>query len=118
MAKKVVLIAVGIVVLLVGLAVTALGAAGLIFGGHSGVIQSGFHTIGTPTYALVSNAERVRQGQGIELSTGHATLRLDARNGGEKLFVGVGRAADVTNYLSGSSYETVTDVNFSPFRLS
>ena len=83
MAKKIVLIVFGIVILLVGLAVTALGVAGLAVGGRSGSIQSGYHAVSTPTYAFVSNAEQLRRGQGFELNSGHATLRVDARNGGE-----------------------------------
>ena len=117
MAKKIVLIVFGIVILLVGLAVTALGVAGLAVGGRSGSIQSGYHAVSTPTYGFVSNAEQLRRGQGFELNSGHATLRVDARNGGEPLFVGVGPAQQVTSYLAGSAYATVTDVNFGPFRL-
>jgi hypothetical protein len=117
MAKKIVLIVFGIVILLVGLAVTALGVAGLTVGGRSGSIQSGYHAVSTPTYAFVSNAEQLRRGQGFELNSGHATLRVDARNGGEPLFVGVGPAQQVTSYLAGSAYATVTDVNFGPFSL-
>jgi hypothetical protein len=117
MAKKIVLIVFGIVILLVGLAVTALGVAGLAVGGRSGSIQSGYHSVATPTYAFVSNAQQLRRGQGFELNSGHATLHVDARNGGEPLFVGVGPATQVTSYLAGSSYATVTDVNFGPFRL-
>jgi hypothetical protein len=117
MAKKIVLIVFGVVILLVGLAVTALGVAGLVVGGRSGSIQSGYHAVGTPTYAFVSNAQQLRRGQGFELNSGHATLRVDARNGGEPLFVGVGPAQQVTTYLAGSAYATVTDVNFGPFRI-
>ncbi|HKE65421.1 MAG TPA: hypothetical protein VKB59_12340 [Micromonosporaceae bacterium] len=117
MAKKIILIVFGVVILLIGLAVTALGAAGLIFGGHTGVIQSGYHTVGTPTYAFVSDAREVRHGQGIEVRSGNATLRIDARNTGRPLFIGVGPAQQVQSYLSGVTYADVTDVNFSPFRL-
>ena len=117
MAKKIVLIVFGIVILLVGLAVTALGAAGLTIGGRSGSIQSGYHAVSTPTYAFVSNAEQLRRGQGFELNSGHATLRVNARNGGEPLFIGVGPAQQVSSYLAGSAYATVSDVNFSPFRI-
>lgn len=117
MAKKIVLIVFGVVILLVGLAATGLGVAGLTIGGSSGSIQSGYHSVGTPTYAFVSDAAQVRRGQGFELNSGDATLRLDARNGGEPLFVGVGPAQQVTSYLAGSAYATVTDVNFGPFRL-
>ncbi len=117
MAKKIVLIVFGIVILLVGLAVTALGIAGLTVGGRSGSIQSGYHAVSTPTYAFVSNAQQLRRGQGFELNSGHATLHVDARNGGEPLFVGVGPAQQVTSYLAGSAYATVTDVNFGPFSL-
>jgi hypothetical protein len=117
MAKKIVLIVFGVVILLVGLAVTALGVAGLTVGGRSGSIQSGYHSVATPTYAFVSNAQQVRRGQGFELNSGQATLRFDARNGGGPLFVGVGPAQQVTTYLAGSAYATVTDVNFGPFRL-
>lgn len=117
MAKKIVLIVFGIVILLIGLAVTALGVVGLTVGGRSGSIQSGYHSVATPTYAFVSNAQQVRRGQGFELNSGHATLRVDARNGARPLFVGVGPAQQVTSYLAGSAYATVTDVNFGPFRL-
>src|ERR1700749_2187769 len=103
MAKKIVLIVFGIVILLVGLAVTALGVTGLTVGGRSGSIQSGFHGVSTPTYAFVSNAEQLRRGQGFERTSAHAPLPVAARNGGEPLFVGVGPAQQVTSYLAGSA---------------
>src|SRR5262249_16716848 len=115
MAKKILLIVFGIVILLIGLAVAALGAVGLNFGGRAGVIQSGFHTIGTSTYAFVTDAQQVRKGQGVELRSG-GTLRIDARSS-KPVFIGVGPAQQVDSYLSGVAYETITDVNFSPFRL-
>jgi hypothetical protein len=117
MAKKVLLIVFGIVVLLIGLAVAALGAVGLAFGGRSGVIESGYHAIGTPTYAFVSNAEQVRRGQGVEVRSGHGTLHIDARNSSKPLFIGVAPTQQVDSYLSGVAYETISDVKFSPFRL-
>src|SRR5262249_3490031 len=49
MAKKIILIVLGVIALLVGLAITAAGAAGLALGGRHGVIQSGYHAISTST---------------------------------------------------------------------
>jgi hypothetical protein len=115
-AKKVLLIVFGLVILLIGLAVTALGSAGLAFGGHSGVIESGFHSIGTSTYGFVSNPGQVRRGQGVEVRSGNATLRVAARSS-QPVFIGVGPAQQVDSYLNGVPYETVTDVHFDPFRL-
>jgi hypothetical protein len=117
MAKKILLIVFGVLLLLIGLAVAALGSLALAVGGRSGAIHSGFHPVSTPTHAFVSDAEHIRQDQSFDVRSGHATLEVDARNGNGPLFIGVAPAQQVQSYLAGSAYTTVTDVHFGPFRL-
>jgi hypothetical protein len=118
MAKKIILIALGIFALLCGLAIAAGGAALLALGGRSGTIESGYHAVSTQTVAFVSDPARVRNSSSFDIKAGTATLTVDGRNSLKPVFIGVGPSDQVDAYVTGSPYEVVTDINFSPFRLT
>ncbi len=117
MAKKIILIVLGLLALIVGLAITAVGSVGLGFGGRSGVIQSGYHTISTPTNAFVSDPSRIRNSNNVGRTGSSVTLRVDGRDPSRPLFLGIGPSSQVTAYLNGSSYDEINDVHFNGFRM-
>jgi hypothetical protein len=118
MTKKIVLIVLGLLALLAGLAVAAGGAAVLAVGGRSGTIRSGYHSVSTPTVAFVSDPAKIRNTTNVSMRGGSATLKLDARDVVKSLFVGVGPSDQVQAYLAGSPYEVVTDLQFGAFRMA
>ena len=118
MTKKIILILLGLIALIAGLAISAFGVAGLSFGGRSGVLQSGYHAISTPTDAFVSNPSEIRNSNHVGRTGNPVTLRVYGRNSTKPLFVGIGPSAQVAAYLNGAPYEQVTHVDFGPFRLT
>jgi hypothetical protein len=116
--------------------------AALVAAGATAVLSLGF--LGTGAALLWADSEGDRQGfistDTERFSTGgHAlatenldadldgpdsliddgalgTLRIKAEsNGGKPVFVGIARTSDVEDYLRGSAYDVVTDVDYSPF---
>jgi len=118
MAKKIILIIVGLFALLSGLAVTAGGSALLALGGRTGTIHSGYHAVTTQTAAFVSDPAQIRDSSNVDIKAGTATLQIDGRNSLKPLFVGVGPSDQVAAYLANSPYEVVTKIDFSPFALT
>jgi len=117
MAKKIILIVLGLLGLLIGLALAAFGGAGLAFGGSSGVVQTGYHSISTPTSGFVSNPGDIQNSNDVGRNGGSVTLQLDGRDTSKPVFLGIGPAAQVQAYFNGASYEQVTKVDFGDFRL-
>src|ERR1043166_4377483 len=119
MVKKVILIVLGLFALLGGLLFAGIGAAALALGGRSGTIQSGYHHLDTSTSAFVTDPAHIRDNTNMSVRTGTATtLRIAARNTPQNLFIGVGPSDQVTAYLNGTSYEEITNIDFSPFQLT
>ncbi len=117
MTKKIILIVLGLLGLLIGLALAAFGGAGLAFGGSSGVVQTGYHSISTPTTGFVSNPGDIQNSNDVGRNGGSVTLQLDGRDSSKPVFLGIGPAAQVQAYFNGASYEQVTKVDFGDFRL-
>jgi len=122
-AGKIVLIVLGAVSLLFGLALAAAGGAVLFaqsaFRDAQGYFVSGPHPFTSTGYAVTS--ERLDLGVNPERGAfqigGIFTLRLRVANeGAREVFVGIGRSTDVAAYLSRSTHDEVTDVSIRPFR--
>lgn len=48
----------------------------------------------------------------------YGKVRIDAEsNDGKRVFVGIARTSDVTEYLRGSAHDLITDVEYSPFHV-
>ena len=100
-----------------------LAAGGLLLWGDSkkdehGYISSGKDRFSTQTSALATeNLDLDFDGLESLIDDGDfGKVRVAAEsNDGKPVFVGIGRTSDVTRYLSGSSYDLVTDVDYSPF---
>jgi hypothetical protein len=95
-------------------------AGGGIFAvfGFDGVASTGRDDLSTPTSALVSGTASISTAGAID-DLGAARIRISAQaDGGRPVFVGVGRAADVSRYLAGAATDEVTSFDASPFRSS
>lgn len=111
MTGRVLLVALGAVGALVGLALAAVAVVLLVITGRDGAFGGRETTLSTQRYALVSDAAGLGAG-GVD-----ATVRVRvAATGGGPVFVGVGPAAGVERYLSGVSYDELVDVRLSPLR--
>jgi hypothetical protein len=117
MAKKIILIVAGAVLLLCGLGALVPGALLTRLTSHGGAIESGYHTIGSPTPALVSSTEKVEPAELPTSGPGETTLTVSARGSDQPVFLGVARAADVDAYLNGVAYDEVRDLRLRPYRV-
>jgi len=120
---KIVLIVLGAVSLLFGLALAAAGGVVLFaqsaFRDAQGYFVSGSHPFTSSGYAVTS--ERLDLGVNPERGAfqvgGIFTLRLRvASEGAPAIFVGVGPSSDVDTYLARSAHDQVTDVELDPYR--
>jgi hypothetical protein len=118
MAKKVILIILGIVLALCGILAACAGGGLLGVGGTSGTIRSGYHGISTSTVGFVSDPARIEDNSNVRVSGTGVTIKVDARNSAKPVFLGIGPTQQVDSYLAGAPLENVTDINFSPFRLT
>lgn len=108
---RVLLVALGAVAALMGLALAAVAVVLLLVTGRDGAFGGGESTLSTERYALVSDAAGLGSG-GVE-----ATVRVRvAATGGGAVFVGVAPAAAVDRYLSGVAYDELVGVRLSPLR--
>jgi hypothetical protein len=119
MVKKVLLIVFGAIGTLMGIAMVVIGAALLAFTGSDGWISSPTRSISTNTYAFVFETGRISSGSDTSRNRTDVSVRVRAQAGaGKDVFIGVGPAGDVEQYLSGVPQAEVVDIDLSPFRLS
>ncbi len=101
-----------------GIAAAAATAVIVAFGAN-GTLDSGAHRVSTPTAALVTDVAAMEDINGIAAITGSPTLRMSATSTGPAgVFIGVGPADAVAEYLSGVAFDRVTDFSVDPFRFS
>ena len=111
MTGRVLLVALGAVAALLGLALAAVGVVLLLLTGRDTTFGGGEATLRTDRYALVTEAAGLGGG-GVD-----ATVRVRVRStAGGPVFVGVAPAADVDRYLSGAAYDELVDLRLSPLR--
>src|SRR6266496_792702 len=117
MVKKVVVIVIAALLLLGG-GVAAIGGGVLmaLFGTDS-TVTSGVHRVSTPTSALVTALDDIKDTNGFGSTVDRPTLRVSIPNADHPVFIGIGRAADVDRYLAGAAVDKVTDLDVDPFRL-
>ena len=117
------LIAAGVAALL---AVGFIAAGALLLWGDSqkdseGYLSTGKDRYAASTYALASdNLDVDLDGAGWIMDRddlGNVRLKVQS-SAGKPVFVGVARTSDVSSYLRGISYTSVTDVDYSPFHAS
>jgi hypothetical protein len=118
---RIVLVVVGAVTVLLGLA--ALAGGGVAVAVHEtqrdddGYYSSAANPFATPTHALVSNGLDVGAGDaaGLVGDDRLGTIRVAATGSEKPIFVGVGRESDVAAYLRGVEHDRVTDFELDPF---
>lgn len=115
--RKIVAVVLGLLGVLVGVALIA--AATTILTGdldEDGFYVSDEHTFDRTSHAIVSDDLDILTDAPawlIDRVTDPVDIRLQGTNAvGEGLFMGIGTTADVYAYLSGVSYDEVTDVDF------
>ena len=120
MAKRVVLIALGVVLLVIGVLAAIAGGALMALFGSDNTLSSGVQRVSTPTRALVSPAGSIQGASGAQTAVGNVRLRITAMpiRTGQQLFLGIGPASAVDRYLRGVRYDVTTDVTVSPFHLT
>jgi hypothetical protein len=117
-------IAAGSVAALVAICLIAAGA--LLLWGESekddqGYLATGKDRYAASTYALATdNLDVDLDGAGWIMDRDDlGKVRLTAESeAGKPVFVGIARTSDVSDYLHGTSYTSVTDVDYSPFHAS
>lgn len=111
MAGRVLLVALGAVGALLGLALAATGVVLLLLTGRDTTFGGAESALSTDRYALVTQAAGLGGG-GLD-----ATVRVRVRSDrGGPVFVGVAPAADVDRYLAGTAYDELVEVRLSPLR--
>jgi len=108
------------------LAVGFIAAGALLLWGDSRTDDDGYLTTGKERYAASTYA-LATDNMDIDLDAAGwvmdrsdlGNVRLSVESNDEKpVFVGIARTSDVTDYLHGTSYTSVTDVDYSPFHAS
>ena len=108
--KKIVFIVVGAVVTLIGLGLAVGGVALMAIFGSDGIYDAPRERIDTATHALVSEPVELEHGAPFNSDFGDVTVRLRARASEDRdIFLGVGPAQAVDDYLRGTSYDVVKD---------
>src|SRR6516225_6082806 len=120
MARRVVLIALGAVLLVIGALAAIGGGALMALFGSGDTLTSGAQHLVTLTRALVSPAGSIQGASGAQTVVGNVRLRITATpaGAGHQLFLGIGPASAVDRYLSGVSHAVATDVSVAPFHLT
>jgi hypothetical protein len=108
------------------LAIGFIAAGSLLLWGDSkkddqGYLSTGKDRYAASTYALASdNLDVDLDGAGWIMDRddlGNVQLSVESR-AGQPVFVGIARTSDVSDYLRGTAYTSVTDVDYSPFHAS
>ena len=120
MARRVVLIVLGVLLLVIGALAAIGGGALMALFGSNNTLSSGVQQVSTPTRALVSPAGSIQGASGAQTVFGSVRLRITATpdGAGHNLFLGIGPASAVNRYLSRVSHDVATDVSVTPFRLT
>jgi hypothetical protein len=121
-AGRVILIVLGSIGVLFGLAVMA-GGGFLLWADRTqrddGYLTTPTERFATPSYALTRTRLEVdTNGAGWVLNEswfGRIRIRGESP-GGQTLFIGIGPAADVAKYLGSVAHANVQDIDFDPFR--
>ena len=115
---RIVLIALGVLVLVAGGACSAVGLFVATEVDDDGYFRSGTEQVGTETHALAGPVAEL----GDESPAGRdlgVDVKVQVRGeGAEAVFLGIGPAAQVDDYLEGVEQEVVEDFSVEPFELT
>ena len=94
------------------------GGAWAVFG-SDGVLSPGRGALSTPTTALMSGTATLNDTAGASDVLGDTSVQISARGDTTRpVFVGIGRARDVENYLAGAPADEITNVDVDPFSVT
>ena len=99
----------------------AIGGGGVLAAfGTDGSLASGPHLLSTPASAVVSPITTIKHTSDVTTIVGQPTLRISARpiQGTGRVFIGIGRAADVQRYLAGVSTQDITRLSVDPYAIT
>jgi hypothetical protein len=114
----------GVLAVLLALALLA-GGGGLVWANSAKTDADGFftthtHRFGSPSYAVASKSLDVDAPGWVFHSGRYAKVRITAtgRTPGKAIFIGIGRDDQVADYLAGTAYDEVRDVDVDPFSVT
>jgi hypothetical protein len=113
----VILIVIGVILFVLGAIAAAGGGALMALFGSDSTLTSHDNRVTTHTSALVVAMNDIKDTNGFASSAGDPTLRVTVRGVEQPVFVGIGPAAAVDQYLAGVPFDKVTDFDVEPFRL-
>jgi hypothetical protein len=120
---KIFFIIVGALMVLAGAGCTVGGGALAILVGGDGWIESDTGRMDSATYALVSEvadiADEDPDGADFINDLDDFRFRFEAQSssGAKDVFIGVGRAGDVSQYLAGVEHDVVNDIEFDDLQI-
>ncbi len=117
MAKRIFVVVLGVILFLIGASAAVAGGALMVIFGSDSTITSGHEPLSTQRTALVVSMNDIKDTNGFATVAGRPTLRLSVDGSGRELFVGIGSAAAVDQYLAEVSIDRVTDLEVDPFKL-
>jgi hypothetical protein len=117
MVKRVIVIVLAVLLCLGGGLLAVAGGALMAVFGSDNTLRSGSHPASTDTSALVTATGDINGANGFATSVDQPTLRVSVTGTGRDVFIGIGPAAAVDQYLAGSAVDKVTDLDVDPFRL-
>ena len=105
---------------LLGAGVTVAGGGLLAVFGNDGTVDSGRHSLSTPSTALVSEVADIDGTSEVTDVLGKPRVRLSVHATGSKqdLFVGIGPAKQVERYLASAPIDEVSDLQLDPFEMT
>jgi hypothetical protein len=105
---------------LVGAGAAVTGGGLLAVFGSDGAVDSGRHSLSTPSTALVSEVADIDDTSEVTDALGKPRVRLSVHETGSTkgLFVGIGPAKQVERYLASSPIDEVSDLQLDPFELT
>lgn len=116
MVKKIILIILGLLGLLIGVPLALGGGGVLAVGGRDGSLQSGWHDVSTPTPALITDASDLGNSN-VQVNGTSVSIVVEAKESSKPVFIGVGKAQDVENYLRGAANDEITKISFNPYKM-
>lgn len=112
------LVAGGAVLLALGIVAGTVAGGVMAAFGPDEAIDSGFQPVSTSAAALVSDVATIGEVTDLGVLTGPPVLEVSvAAAGPTPVFVAVGPAEDVADYLDGAAVDEVSDLAVDPFRL-
>ena len=117
MVKRVIVLVVAVLLFAGGGLIAIAGGALMAIFGSDNTLSSGSQRVTTATNALVTATGDIKDTNGFASTVDQPTLRASANGTGRDVFIGIGPAPAVDQYLAGSAVDKVTDLDVDPFRL-